>query len=310
MPDEYRTSPVRQPTPRNLSHGIASDDVERQVRGRSAPPELVAEPKGGAGAFSRLRELWAFRGTTLAFAERDLRVKYKQTALGVGWSVLQPLALMGIFSLAFGHLAGLKGGGVPYAAFALSALVPWTFIQTGVSFSAESLITHSALIRKVYFPREAVVLGAVGAAVVDLAIGLVMFVVVAPILGARVSVTWLLAPLIAIPLVGVAAGFGLLLAGLTAYYRDFRYALPFILQLWLFASPVVYPLSSVPNGFRWVDLCVNPAAGLLDSMRRVLTLGSLPHVPELALGIAGTLVAMALGYAVFKRLEPSLADVV
>lgn len=272
--------------------------------------EVVIEPKGRRGLGSTMRELWAFRETTLAFAERDLRVKYKQTFLGVAWALLQPLALMAIFALAFGHVARIRGAGVPYAAFTLSALVPWIFIQTAVSFAAETLVTHASLVRKVYFPREAVVFGAVLAAVVDLGVGLLLFAAAGPVLGAQVSVTWLLAPLIALPIVALAAGAGLLLAALTAYYRDFRYALPFILQFWLFASPIAYPLAAVPQRLRWLYLALNPAAGLLDSMRRVLTVGMLPQASALALGVAGTFVLLAAGYGVFKRLERNFADVV
>jgi lipopolysaccharide transport system permease protein len=237
-------------------------------------------------------------------------VKYKQTVLGALWAALQPLALLGIFALAFGRVAHVSGAGVPYAAFALSVLVPWTFLQGAVSFAAESLLTHAALIRKVYFPRDAAVIGAVLAASVDLAIGLVLFCIVGPIVGAKISATWLLILPIGALFVVLAASVGAALAALTAYYRDFRYALPFLLQFWLFASPVAYPLSSVPHAWRWAYLVLNPAAGLLDSSRRVLASGSAPFVPYLAVAVAGTAVVSLAAYAVFKRLEPTLADVI
>jgi homopolymeric O-antigen transport system permease protein len=272
--------------------------------------DAVVEAGGRRSLHSGLEELWAFRGTTLAFAERDLRVKYKQTALGVLWAVVQPVAFMGIFALAFGRFANVSGGGVPYAAFALSAVVPWIFIQTAVTFAAGSLVADASLIRKVYFPREVAVLGTVLAALVDLVIGLVVFAIAGPALGATVSLTWLLVPLLVLPLFALAAGVGLLLAALTVYYRDFRYALPFLLQLWLFASPVAYPLSSVPSGGRWVYLALNPAAGLLDSISRALTMGALPNAGYLAVSLAGIALLAAGGYGLFKRLEPNFGDIV
>src|SRR5947208_2227586 len=183
-----------------------------------------------------LRELWAFRHTALAFAERDVRVKYKQTVLGILWAVIQPLAFMVIFTVAFGRLAKVPGGGAPYPAFPLSALVPWTFLQSAVTFGANALLMDAAIIRKDYLPRAVPVLGAVTHASVDLAIGVGLFAVLAPMIGARFSMTWLLVPALAVLLALLAVAVALPLAALNVYYRDFRYALPFALQLWLFVS--------------------------------------------------------------------------
>ena len=273
-------------------------------------PELVFEAEPQRRLRNALRELWSFRGGMLAFAERDVRVKYKQAALGIGWAVVQPLAFMAVFVFAFGHAAKVPGGGAPYAAFTLSALVPWTFLQTGVTFGAQSLLNYSALLRKVYFPREVPVLGAVLSAVVDLGIGLILFCILGPIFGAHVSPTWLLAPLLALPLALLAGGVGLALAALNVYYRDFRYALPFVLQLWLFASPVAYPLTVVPEQWRNLYVALNPAAGILDGFRRALALGELPDPVTLSISVAGCAVVVWLGYRIFKRLEPNFADVV
>ena len=277
---------------------------------RMEVPELVFEAAPQRRLRNALRELWSFRGGVLAFAERDVRVKYKQAALGIGWAVVQPLAFMAVFVFAFGHAAKVPGGGSSYAAFTLSALVPWTFLQTGVTFGAQSLLNDSALLRKVYFPREVPVLGAVLSAVVDLGIGLILFCVLGPIFGASVSPTWLLAPLLALPLALLAGGVGLALAALNVYYRDFRYALPFVLQLWLFASPVAYPLTVVPEQWRNLYVTLNPAAGILDGFRRALALGELPDPVTLSISVAGCAVVVWLGYRMFKRLEPNFADVV
>jgi lipopolysaccharide transport system permease protein len=272
--------------------------------------EFVIERGGRVRLATALRELWTYRAIIIAFAERNVRVKYKQAALGIAWAVIQPLVFMAIFTLTIGRLAGVSGGGVDYAAFTLSALVPWTFLSTGVSFGANALITDGALIRKVYFPREVPVLGAILAAVVDFLIALILFFVVGPFLGAQVSAWWLLAPVLAIPLTLLAAGVSIVFGALNVYYRDFRYALPFLLQLWLFASPVAYPLSAVPESWRWLYLVMNPAAGLIDAFSRTLAAGVAPDVPALSIGVAETIVVSFVGYRVFKALEPSFADVI
>lgn len=276
----------------------------------STRTEFVIEPHPSRRLGRALMELFAYRGTILAFAERDIRVKYKQAVLGVAWAVIQPLAFMAIFAFAFGRLAKVPGGGVAYPAFALSALVGWNFLQTAVTFGANALLSDAALVRKVYFPREVPVLGAVVGSGVDFGIGLALFTVLGPFLGAPVSATWLLAPLLGVMLATLAAGLALALGALNVHYRDFRYALPFALQLWLFASPVAYPLSVVPDHWRGLYVALNPAAGVLDAFRRTLALGQLPDLSLLAVSAAGTAVIAFAGYRIFKTLEPNFADVV
>jgi lipopolysaccharide transport system permease protein len=273
-------------------------------------PELVIEGGPRPRLRNSLRELRLFRAIVLAFAERDVRVKYKQALLGITWAVIQPLCYMVIFTVFLGRGAGVSGGGAPYAAFALSGLVPWTYLQSAISFGANALITDSALLRKVYFPREVPVIGSVISSSLDFAIGLLLFVIVGPLLGAQVSATWLLAIPLGVALAALSAGVSLATAALNVYYRDFRYALPFALQLWLFASPVAYPLSVVPANWRGLYLVVNPAAGLLDSFHSVLALGQLPDPGPLAVSLVMTALVLALGYRIFKSLEPNFADVV
>jgi ABC-type polysaccharide/polyol phosphate export permease len=276
----------------------------------TTPIELVIEGGPRPRLAQALRELWAFRGTILAFAERDVRLKYKQAVLGIAWAVIQPLLFMAIFTVMLGRLAGVEGGGAPYAAFSLSALVGWSYVQNAVSFGAGALLMDGSLVRKVYFPREVPILGAVVSAGVDLAIGLGLFVVLGPFLGARFSAAWLLAPMLGVLLAMLAAGVALVFAALNVYYRDFRYALPFGLQLWLFASPVAYPLAVVPEQWRGLYVALNPAAGILDGFRRVLALGQLPDPLLLAVSLAGTLVVLLGAYRIFKRLEPNFAEVI
>ncbi len=272
--------------------------------------EFVIERGGGVRLATALRELWTYRAIIVAFAERNIRVKYKQAVLGITWAVIQPLVFMAIFTLTIGRLSGVSAGGTNYAAFTLSALVPWTFLSTGVSFGANALITDGALIRKVYFPREVPILGAILAAVVDFLIALILFFIVGPFLGAQVTAWWLLTPVLAIPLTLLAAGISIVFGALNVYYRDFRYALPFLLQLWLFASPVAYQLSVVPESWRWLYLVLNPAAGLIDAFSRALAFGESPDGPALAIGVTGTIVVALIGYRMFRALEPNFADVI
>jgi lipopolysaccharide transport system permease protein len=271
---------------------------------------LVIEGSPGIRLGQALRELWTFRGTILAFAERDFRLKYKQMALGVAWAVIQPITLTAIFCVMLGRFANVQGGGVPYPAFSLSALIAWSYLQSAVSFGANALLTDAALVRKVYFPREVPVFGAIVSAGVELGIGLGLFALVGPLIGARPSPVWLLAPLLGLLLGLIAAAVALAFAGLNVHFRDFRYALPFALQVWLFASPVAYPLTVVPEQWRGLYVAVNPAGGVLDAFRRVLALGELPDPMLLGVSLASTLVILLTAYRLFKTLEPDFADVV
>lgn len=274
------------------------------------PAERVFDATVRPGVALALRELWTYRGTILAFAERDIRVKYKQAALGVAWALLQPLAFLGVFSIFFGRIARMTGDGVPYAAFALSALVPWTFIATSVAFGASALLSDASLVKKVYFPREVPVVAAILAATVDLASGLLAYFALAPFLGGNLSWTALLAPVLLVLLALPVLGFCLALAALNIYYRDFRYALPLAIQLWMFASPVAYPLTKVPESWRVLYAFANPVAGPLDGFRCALGLGTLPSPLFLAASAASGLLWLIVGYRIFKSMEPNFADVI
>jgi ABC-type polysaccharide/polyol phosphate export permease len=273
-------------------------------------PELVITGVPSRKLGHSLGEIWHFRDTIRAFAERDVRVKYKQAVLGIAWAVIQPLAFMAIFTLTLGHLAKVPTGDVSYAAFSLSALVTWTFISTSVSFGANALLADAAMVRRVYFPREIPVIGSAASATVDLVIGWVLFMLVGPFLGAHVTAWWLLTPVLYIPLALVAVAVAVPFAAMNVYYRDFRFALQFGMQLWLFASPVAYPLSNVPERWRIVYLLVNPAAGILDSYSKILAYGRAPDLTYLGLSIFSSLVIGLFGYYLFKRLEPNFADVI
>lgn len=275
-----------------------------------AQEKPLLEVSGGPGGVSResLRELWIFREVLFAFLVRQVKVKYKQAAVGIGWAVIQPIAAAALFALFLGHIAGIASDGAPYLLFALAGMVAWTYFSGAAGNAMESLITDQALLRKVYFPREVLPLAAVGAGLVDLLPGLATLVVVAGVYGIAPSVVWLALPLPVIVLVVAATAFGLGLSGLNVYYRDVRYALPFVLQLGLFASPVVYPLSAVPGAWRTVYAILNPVAAAIDALRRIVIHQTWPDfaVTFAALGWA---LLLALGaYVLFKRLERGFSD--
>ena len=257
-----------------------------------------------------VREIIDYRECIWSFAARSFRIRFKQAALGLGWAILQPLAFLAVFVVVFSGIAGVKVSGATYAAFAISAIVPWQFVSSGVSFGGDALIQDSGLIRKVYFPREAPVLGAIASYTPDFAIGLALVLLAAPLTGAHI--TWnvlFVVPLfaaIAIPTIAIAIP----IAGLAVYYRDFKYALPVAIQLWLFASPVAYPITKVPADWRWVYAIVNPIVGMLQGFNRVLAVGAAPDWSLLGLSLASSLVLLLVGFRIFKRLEREFADIV
>jgi lipopolysaccharide transport system permease protein len=223
---------------------------------------------------------------------------------------VQPLAFLAIFVIVFGNIAGVSGGGVPYAAFALSALVPWQFVSNGVAQGADALIQDAGLLRKIYFPREVPVLGAIASYLPDLGIGIGLFLLAAPITGANLDWELLYLPLLIVAIILPIIAVTVPIAALALYYRDFKYALPVLIQLWLFASPVAYPLTEVPASVRWIYAVVNPVVGPLDAFRNVLALGTSPDWLYLGLSTLSSLLLLVAGFHMFKRLEPEFADVV
>lgn len=281
-----------------------------EIEKRDQPQEFVFGAANAVSLTRSVRELWAFRETVWSFAMRGLRVRYKQAILGLAWAVAQPLAFLGVFMLAFGGIAGVGGGGTNYAAFVLSTLIPWQFVSSGVQFGGDSLIQDAGLVRKVYFPREAPVLGSIASYIPDFLIGLTLLLLAAPLTGARFGWSVVFIPLlfvaIALPAVAVAVP----VAGLAVYYRDFKYALPFAIQVWLFASPVAYPITVVDSEWRWLYALVNPMVGPLEGFRRVLALGTTPDWGLLGLSSLSSIVLVLIGFRVFKRLEREFADVI
>jgi lipopolysaccharide transport system permease protein len=238
---------------------------------------------------------------------RDVKVRYKQTVMGVAWAVIQPLFTMLIFTIFFGRLAGIPSDGVPYPIFTYAALLPWTFFNNAVTNSSNSLVGSSNLITKVYFPRMMIPGASVGAGLVDFAIAFVVFVGL--MLYYSVALTWnmlmLLPMLILITL--LALGVGMWVSALNVKYRDVRYALPFLIQLWMFASPIIYPLSMLKN-WQWV-LAINPLTGIIEGFRSAL-LGRPFNLQSLALATVITLIVLVCATYSFKRMEKRFADII
>jgi ABC-type polysaccharide/polyol phosphate export permease len=255
---------------------------------------------------SDVRELWFRRDLIATLAQRDLKLRYTQTALGVIWVLLQPLAGLAIFALVFGHLTHLPSGGKPYPVFVYAGLVVWTYISTSVTAAAESLVGDRNLITKVYFPRVVPPLAAVLPGVLDLAIAFV--VLIALCAAFRVDPRWTLltTPLWVAGAVLMALAVGLWLAALNAKYRDVRYAFSFALQIWFFASPIVFPSSLFRGNLRLVYY-LNPLSGLLDGFRWA-TIGTPP--PSAAAGTSFVVLGLLLFGAMFyfRRVERQLAD--
>jgi lipopolysaccharide transport system permease protein len=271
--------------------------------------ELVIEGRPKVHLLRSLRELWQYRGTIMAFAERNIRVNYKQAALGVAWAIVQPLTNVLLYVFVFGHIMGFNQQVAGYGAFVLGTQVPWQYMSSVTSGCSNAAIGNSGLMRKVYFPREVPGVSTIFSAGVNFLIVFLLFIALGPLLGAHL--TWYLAfvPLLIIPVAVLGSGVGLGLGAFNIYYRDFSYLLGFVTQLWFWVTPIIYPLSKVPEHLRTLYIAVNPAVGLFDSFSRVLTLGQAPDMPLLAFSIGQTLVVATIGFAIFKRLEPLFADV-
>ncbi|HVB37925.1 MAG TPA: ABC transporter permease [Vicinamibacterales bacterium] len=272
-----------------------------------ALPRLRVERRR-AWSLGDLAELWAYRELLYFFVWRDLKVRYKQTVLGVAWALLQPVASMLVFWLFFGKLAHVPSDGLPYPLFSLAGLVPWTYFATALTGGSNALVSNQALISRVYFPRLLIPLGAVVTPLVDFAISFVLIAALMAWYGAPVHATLLALPLLLLLLVSAAAAASFWLAALQAQYRDVRYLVPFLTQFWLFVTPVVYPASMVPA--KWRALYgLNPLAGIITGIRWTLFGGPM-DVSLMAVSVVAIAAALVSGYLYFSRLERTLADVV
>jgi lipopolysaccharide transport system permease protein len=270
-------------------------------------PHALLKPEQ-AGVQLNLADLWAYRELLYFLTWRDIKVRYKQTLMGVAWVVIQPLLTMVIFTLVFTNFVKLDEGAVPYPLFAYAGLLLWTFFSVSVSSGTNSLISNTSLVTKVYFPRAFIPAAAVGAGLVDLSVGAVPLLALA--LYYRVHVTWglLLLPCFVLLGAALALSVGMIASALTVRYRDLRHALPFLLQLWMFASPVLYPITLVPPRWRWAFVA-NPMTGVLEGFRASLA-GTPFDWSLVAVPVVAAPVLVCIAYYIFRRLEDTFADVI
>ncbi len=285
------------------------------VRAATEPfPESASEPLLTVYAPSRswggldLHKLWAYRELLYFLTWRDLKVRYKQTALGVGWVVMQPLLMTIIYTVFLGKLARVPSDNIPYPLFAYAGLLPWTFFSTTITNTGNSLVSSAHLITKVYFPRIIIPIAAVGARLVDFLIAFV--ILVGLMVYYRVAPTWniLMLPALMALVTAAALAVGLFTSALNVKYRDVTYILPVLVQLWMFVSPVLYPASLVPERFRWL-YSLNPLAGIIEGFRSALLNRDFDW-SSLAISTGFTLALLVFSAYVFRRVERSFADII
>lgn len=272
------------------------------------PPVLVIEPRHGWAPL-QLDELWRYRELIYFFTWRDIRVRYKQTILGASWAIIQPLFSMVVFTLFFGRLAKVPSDGLPYELFSFAALVPWNFFANGLTHSADSLVSSANLIKKVYFPRLVIPLSTVLSGAVDFAIAFAVLLGMMLFWGAAWTLKMLWLPLFLLLGAVTALGVGLWLSALNVQFRDVRYAVPFLVQLWMFSTPIVYSSSLLPEPWRTL-YGINPMAGVVEGFRWAL-LGA-DTQPGWMIGVSAVaaLALLVSGSLYFRKTEERFADIV
>ena len=267
----------------------------------------VIEPVTGWRALD-WSELWEYRELLWLMTTRDIKVRYKQTVLGAGWAIIRPLLTMIMFAVIFGKFAKMPSDGFPYPIFVYAALLPWTFFSTAVTTGAHSLVGAAPLLSKVFFPRLIIPLSSIGGALIDFLVsaGILLLMMVGYGVGWTPQLAMVLPMLVL--LVVVTAGIGTLLSAVTVTYRDFTHITPFLVQIWLYATPVVFPLSVVPERWRWL-LYLNPMTGIVEGFRSAL-LGKPFDLVALASSFAWAIVLLVAAVAYFERVERRFADII
>ena len=278
-----------------------------------APAELPLKPVLTIESARRwvgldLRDLWAHRDLLYFLVLRDVKVRYKQTALGIAWAVLQPLLTMVVFTAIFGRLAGVPSDGEPYPIFVFAGLLPWNFFNQAVTNSSNSLVGNAGLITKVYFPRLVIPTAAVGAGLVDLAIASLILFAMAFHYGVSFGVSMLMMLPLALLTTLFAIGVGMWMSALNVKYRDVRYALPFILQIWMYVTPIIYPVTFIPARWRWL-ITLNPLSGIIQGFRCAIFAHPFDW-NAMALSTAITFLVLICAAFAFRRMEREFADII
>jgi lipopolysaccharide transport system permease protein len=279
----------------------------------TVPPLLPKEPlvtieSSNAWKVVDVRDVWAHRELLYFLIWRDVKVRYKQTLLGAGWAIIQPLFTMLIFTLIFSRVAQIDSNGIPYPIFAYAGLLPWTFFANGIIQSGNSMVSNAHLITKVYFPRVIIPVAAVGAGLVDFAVAFVMFVLLMIYYRIQITTNLLMLPALLALTTLLAIGVGTWLSAINVKYRDVKFAIPFLVQIWMYLSPIAYPITVVPQ--RWRRLySLNPVTGIIEGYRSAFFARPFDW-PSLGISLAITVIV--LGYAAyeFRKLEKGFADII
>jgi lipopolysaccharide transport system permease protein len=286
---------------------------------RAAPPSLftaeswfsneIKDTEERAVSAESIAELWRFRELLYFLAWRDVKVRYKQAALGVAWAVIQPLFTMIIFALFFGRLAGMPSEGIPYPLFSYCGLLPWTYFSGTLSQAGNSLISNSNLITKVYFPRALLPASSAVGGILDFLVGSGFLIIM--MIYYRVKPGWslLLAPLFVLDMVVLVFGVSMLLAAMNVRYRDVKYAIPFLIQIWLFVTPIIYPATFLPKRYQQV-LALNPMAGIVEGFRACLFPGRPMDLMLVGTSTLVTLLVLVVGALYFRKTEQTFADII
>jgi lipopolysaccharide transport system permease protein len=253
-------------------------------------------------------ELWEYRELLYFFTWRDVKLRYKQTGLGIGWAVLQPLFMMVIFSVFFGGLAKIPSDGIPYPLFSLAALLPWTLFAEGMSRSTVSMVQNANIITKVYFPRLIMPSASILSPFVDFCVAFVILLIMMAYYGFVPTINIIFLPLLIVFAMMTSLSVGLWLSALNVKYRDFQYTIPFLIQIWLFASPVVYPASMIPQQWQFI-YALNPMTGVIEGFRWAL-LGTSPPETMILVSLCAVIVLLISGMFYFRRMEQYYADIV
>lgn len=271
-------------------------------------PVTILKPRRGWQLID-FKELNAYRGLFYFLVLRDIKIKYKQTVLGAAWAIIQPFFTMVVFSLFFGRLANVPSDSVPYPIFSYSALVIWVYFSNSLSMSANSLVGNTELISKVYFPRMIVAISPIIAGLLDFIISLIVLFIMMFFYGIRLTPYLALFPVLTVLAMMIASGAGMWLAALNAQYRDIKYTVPFMIQLWMFVSPIVYPASMVPEKLCfWYAL--NPMAGIVEGFRSIL-LGTIAFPFKMVMiSTISAILILITGAMYFKKMERTFADVI
>lgn len=270
---------------------------------------LRIEPSQGWVSL-RLSELWEYRELLYFLTWRDIKVRYKQTVLGAAWAIIQPFMSMIVFTLFFGGLAGISSDGVPYPLFSYTALLPWTFFAAALANSSNSLVTSANLIKKVYFPRLVVPISTTLAGAVDFLLAFSVLLLMMVFYGIFPNLNVIFLPFFLLMALMTSLGVGLWLSALNVQFRDIRYTIPFLTQLWLFISPVVYPSSEIQNDLLRTIYGINPMAGVVEGFRWALLGTDTAPGPIIAVSFVAALALLISGALYFRRMEKTFADVV